>query len=229
MNNLFACLWCSASKQKVPVHDLHYSICTTRHVSRKEVSICKLTMHKSGVQPCLHQEAENKQNRRIKKKSTNRVETSLFSSQQIFRAANLVLQPISGGLVVLCKVRETVLCLVCAINDCAHGICRSSSLGTPEVVHSPLRSHLRKQKATCLHICKLIGWVCMKLSHQEVILTYFLWILLASSHNFLSGSLVAFWRWSSISVQRSHTANLSGSAPKYTKLSWTSTDKLRTH
>ena len=140
------------------MHDLHYSICTTRHVSGKEVSICKLTMHKRGVQPCLHQE----------------VETSLFSSQQIFRAANLVLQPISGGLVVLCKVRETVLCLVCAINDCAHGICRSSSLGTPEVVHSPLRSHLRKQKATCSHICKLIGWVCMKLSHQEVILTYFL-------------------------------------------------------
>ena len=43
---------------------------------------------------------------------------------------------------------------------------------------------------------------------SEMMLTYSLWIFFSQSHSLLSSSLVACCRWSSISVQLSHTANL---------------------
>ena len=146
-----------------PLQHSYHSACSqrtdehlqTHHAQERRTTLSTPTSRK-----------QTKPKRQKRKQLLIFVQGSFILTKKIISAANLVLQSIRGGFVVLCKVRETVLCLVCAINDCAHGICRSSSLGTPEVVHSPLRSHLRKQKGTCLHIGKLKGWVCMKLSEH---------------------------------------------------------------
>ena len=55
---------------------------------------------------------------------------------------NLVLESIGSGLVVLRKIGQTILCLVCTINDSAHSITGRSSMSASEMVHSPFGSHL---------------------------------------------------------------------------------------
>ena len=125
-------------KNEAPVDDLHNGVGPTWHVPWEQVSVCKLPMHQCSIQPCLCTNRE---------KMHGLARTVNYITQKVQCSTHLVFQAIGGGLVVLRKVGEPVLCLVSTINDCAHGVRRSSRVGTPKVVHAPFNSNLHTSTA----------------------------------------------------------------------------------
>ena len=116
-----------------PVHDLHHGIGPTRHVSRVQVRVRKLPMHQCSIQPCLSTDSKQSRVHTVKGK---------LRLKEVESKTHLVLETVGCGLVVLRKVREPILCLVCPIYHCTHCVTGCRCMRTSEVVHTTLKSNL---------------------------------------------------------------------------------------
>ena len=129
---------CTSAGQEyeLPVHNLHNGICPTWHVPWEQVRVGKLPMHKSSIQSCLFCTHTHTHKHNVWVHSIGYFFHVMFKT-------HLVLETIGRGLVVLGKVWQAILCLVCTVNHCAHCVSGCSCMRTPEVVHATFESHLQ--------------------------------------------------------------------------------------
>ena len=122
----------STTNNMPSVHDLHHGIGLTRHVSREQVHVRKpYTSAAYSLVICT----DSKQSRVHTVKGKLRL-------KEVESKTHLVLETVGCGLVVLRKVREPILCLVCPIYHCTHCVTGCRCMRTSEVVNTTFKSNL---------------------------------------------------------------------------------------